>query len=139
VSYRQDKQGQIRLGKKRRGRLEKLLSQNNLSSRMRKRAQILLLSEKGWSRALIIEASGSTTSTISRTRRRYIDGDLDLALHEKPRPGAEKKLTKREEEQVIALVCSEPPEGFSRWSVRLLTETVQQEPWFESQVGRETI
>ena len=43
-------------------------------------------------------------------------------MSEKPRPGGERKLTAREEQRVVALACTEPPEGYSRWTVRLLCE-----------------
>ena len=69
-------------------------------------------------------ATGSSTSTVGRVRRQYCQEGLAEALREKPRPGAPTKLAKAQEQEIAAVVCTTPPPGFARWSVRLLTEEV---------------
>lgn len=100
--------------------------------------QILLLSDKGWSRVAIAEATLASVSTVGRVRQQYGDDGLDAALGELPRSGTPPKLTPRQEQEVVAVACSSPPEGFARWSLRLLTEEVHRRGIVES-VSRELI
>jgi len=55
-------------------------------------------------------------------KKRYFEGGLDFALHEKARSGAPLKMDGRIEAQLTLLACSDPPEGRSRWTVRLLAD-----------------
>lgn len=114
----------VRLRKSVREELERMLKGRQATARERVRARILLLSHAGWDRPSIAEATGSSTSTVGRVRRQYCKEGLAEALAEKPRPGAPLKLTPRQEQEIVALVCTSPPTGFARWSVRLLTEEV---------------
>ena len=59
-------------------------------------------------------------STVYRTRRRFVEGNLERALSEEPRPGAARKLSGREEALLVATACSSPPEGRARWTLELL-------------------
>jgi transposase len=59
-------------------------------------------------------------STVYRTKRRFVEVDLEAALSEEPRSGAERKLTGKEEALLIATACSKPPEGRARWMLKLL-------------------
>jgi transposase len=59
-------------------------------------------------------------STVYRTKRRFVEGNLDKALTEEPRPGAKRKLTGHEEALLVATACSRPPEGRARWTIELL-------------------
>ena len=56
--------------------------------------------------------------------KRYIDGGLERALFDASRPGKAPGLDQQEQQRIIAVVCSAPPEGRARWTVRLLTEEV---------------
>ncbi len=111
----------VRLRARERRELEQLLRGGELSSRVRVRARVLLLSHEGWDRESIATATGSSTSTVGRVRRRYCEEGLKAALRERPRPGASPKLSPQEEQRVVALACTDPPKGFARWSLRLLT------------------
>jgi transposase len=84
-------------------------------------AHILLKAAKGWNDASIADAFATSTKTVQRTRRRFVEGGLRAALTEQERPGQPTKLTPEQEILLIALVCSAPPSGFQRWTVRLLT------------------
>ena len=88
-----------------------------------KRAQVLLAAEAGVDDdaiALTVNVSGST---VYRTKRRFVEGNLEAALSEEPRPGAERKLTGREEALLVATACSKPPVGCARWTLKLLANT----------------
>jgi transposase len=57
---------------------------------------------------------------VSNLKRRYFEGGIAGALYDKPRPGAKPKVDGEVEARLIALTCSEPPEGYERWTLRLL-------------------
>ena len=91
-------------------------------------AHILLKSSQGWTDQQIVEAFETSLKTVQRVRQRYQDSGLAAALQEQPRSGPPRKLTLAEETALIALVCSKPPAGRCRWTVRLLTnEAIQRE------------
>jgi len=65
-------------------------------------------------------ALGWGGSTVYRTKRRFVLGNLELALREEPRPGAARKLSGKEEALLVATACSSPPQGRARWTLDLL-------------------
>ena len=100
--------------------LRALLSGGKHASRKLKRAQILLAADAGASDEEIARSVGVGGSTVYRTKRRFVEGDLERALSEEPRPGAERKLTGKEEALLVATACASPPEGRARWTLELL-------------------
>jgi transposase len=80
-----------------RNELATLLSGGKSPARKLKRAQILLAADAGVSDEDIALTVGVGGSTVYRTKRRFVDGKLERALSEEPRPGAERKLTGKEE------------------------------------------
>ena len=92
------------------------------SARSIKRAHILLLANRRRSDPQIAEQVGVCRATVYNIRRRYCTEGLQAALHEKPRPGAPKKLDGRGEARFTAIACSEPPMGRQRWTLRLLAD-----------------
>src|SRR5215210_5872603 len=87
-----------------------------------KRAQILLASEAGSLDAAIAKSISVGTSTVYRTKRRFVEEGLEAALSEEPRPGAERKLAAKEEALLVAIACSNPPAGRARWTLSLLAD-----------------
>jgi transposase len=81
---------------------------------------------------------GLAAKTVREIRDRYRQGGLERALYDKSRPGAVPRLDASQRQRVIAMVCSDPPEGRARWTVRLLTEEAIRRKLVSS-VGRETI
>jgi putative transposase len=79
-----------------------------------------------------------TRQSIRNLARRYDEGGLERALYEKQRPGAEKLLTAQQRQRIIAMVCSDPPQGRARWTVRLAAEEAVKRR-LVPRVGRETI
>ena len=93
-----------------------------ISARKMKRAQILLKADETWKDRDIIAALNTSRSTVERIRKRYVEGGLDKALNEDPRPGAKCKLDGRAEAHLIALACSDPPDDSDHWALRLLAD-----------------
>jgi transposase len=79
-----------------------------------------------------------TPQAIRNIGHRYQKGGLDAALYEKQRPGAAAVLDQGQKQRIIAMVCSEPPEGRARWTVRLVVQEAVKRK-LVPHVGRETI
>lgn len=112
----------VELTDEERNELLALTNGGNTKARKIRRAQILLMSDKGWSDQQIAEALSVGTSTVFRTKRRFVEEGLQQALTERPRPGATRKLDGKQEALLVALACSDPPEGRARWTLQLLTD-----------------
>lgn len=97
-----------------------LTRKGKASARKINRARILLMSDEGKTDGEIREALGISQTTIWRTRKRYVEGDLDWSLNEQPRPGAPPKLDGKQEAFLVALACSDAPEGRESWTMQLL-------------------
>src|ERR1700733_12344589 len=110
----------VELSQSERAELMQLLSGGTHAARKLKRAQILLAADSGASDEEIATSIGVGGSTVYRTKRRFVLGNLELALREEPRPGAERKLSGKEEALLVATTCSSPPEGRARWTLDLL-------------------
>jgi len=83
----------VELSQAERDELKALLSGGKRAVRKVKRAQILLAADAGASDEEIVTSIGVGGSTVYRTKRRFVLGNLELALREEPRPGAERKLS----------------------------------------------
>jgi transposase len=105
-----------------RDQLGTLLSAGKHPARKLKRAQILLAADAGVGDDNIAASVGVGGSTVYRTKRRFVEGNLECALSEEPRPGADRKLTGKEEALLIATACSSPPAGRARWTLELLAD-----------------
>ena len=92
------------------------------SARKLNRARILLLADEDKTDREVAEGLHSSTPTVQRTRKRFVEGNLDRALNEDPRPGAERKLDERGEAVLETLARSEPPEGRKKWTLQLLAD-----------------
>lgn len=113
----------VELTQSEREELTALLSGGRHPARKLKRAQILLAAEAGVDDETIATTVQVSGSTVYRTKRRFVEGNLEAALSEEPRPGAERKLTGREEALLVATACSKPPPGCARWTLKLLAST----------------
>lgn len=100
--------------------LQGLVSGGTHPVREVKRAWILLKANAGWRGTAIAQALEVTPATVCGVKRRFVEGGLDAALHDLPRPGRPPKLDEKGEAHLIALACSEAPEGHDHWSLRLL-------------------
>jgi len=93
-----------------------------VSTRKVTRARILLKADEGWTDEQIIAALDTSVRTVERTRKRFVEGGLEKALNDDPRPGARRKLDGRGEAYLLALTCSEPPDDHDHWALRVLAD-----------------
>ena len=132
VRYRVD------LSQAERDQLSALLSGGTHASRKLKRAQILLAADAGVSDNDIAASIAVGGSTVYRTKRRFVEDNLEAALSEEQRRGAARKLTGKEEALLVATACSNPPEGRARWTLELLAGAMVRLTEHE-ELSRETV
>jgi len=128
-----------------RDRLTALISAGKRSALTLTRARILLKADQApggpsWDDARITEALDCGLRTVERARQRFVERGLEPALGRKPqdRPSRERKFDGAAEARLIALACSQPPEGRARWTLKLLADRLVELEVFES-VSDETV
>src|SRR5579872_689109 len=114
----------VELSQTERDELAALLAGGKHAVRKLKRAQILLAADAGVDDETIAKSVAVGGSTVYRTKRRFVEGNLEAALSEEPRPGGERKLNGREEALLVATACSDPPKGRKRWTLELLADAM---------------
>ena len=119
----------VRLSGEERKSLRSLVSSGKGPARMFTRARILLKADAGeggpgWPDEKIAEALDVTVQTIERVRKQLVEDGLESVLSRRTylQKVSRKKLDGDAEAHLIALACSETPEGYSRWSLRLLAD-----------------
>jgi transposase len=111
----------VELTEKERTDLTRRLEREALTGRQRRRLQIVLLADQGQTDAQIAAATDAGRSTVERIRKRCAREGLGAALSEKPRSGAPAKLNGKQEALIVALACSDAPQGGqAKWTARLL-------------------
>ncbi len=113
----------VELSEAERTQLQSLLSGGRHAARKLKRAQILLAADRGVADEEIARSLAVGGSTVTRTKRRFVESNLEGALNEEPRPGALRKLSGQEEALLVATACASPPAGrpagrSRRWPAR---------------------
>ena len=117
----------VRLEVEERERLNELVSKGKAEAYKIKHANILLKVDAeglNWSDEETAEAFGCHTNTARNVRQRFVEQGLEAAMERKKqeRPSREKVLDGEKEARLIAVCCSAPPEGFARWTLKLLAE-----------------
>jgi len=118
----------IKLTTKEQKQLRGFVSKGVASARLINRAKIILKSDcsKDGSKKSIREISEElevSTRTVSNTRRDYLEGGIErILMRKKPDREYEQAIGGKEEAQIIALACSKAPEGYDRWTLRLLRD-----------------
>ena len=128
----------LRLSKHDEGVLTELLRSGMQQVRVVLRALALLQLSIGDPVSAIARRLHLTPKTIRDIGKRYLESGLDRALYERARPGAKPLLDAAVQQRIIAMVCSDPPEGQARWTVRLIVEQAIKRK-LVPRVGRETI
>jgi len=105
-----------------RQRLQELVRSGTRSVRVVRRASILLKSDEGFTDEEIAEHVDCSDRTVRSVRKRFCTEGLDRALYDAPRSGAPPTFTPRQQQRVVALACTDPPEGRTRWTLELLCE-----------------
>lgn len=120
----------VTLTEEERQKLEDISKKGKTEAARITRARILLLADKGehgpgWTSRMISEAVGVTPRTIEHVKQRFVERGIDQALERSPWKTSKPRLFDGEKEaRLIALACSEPPEGRARWTLVLLSEKV---------------
>ena len=106
--------------------LKQLIKSGKENHRVLERARVLWLLDRsqGNKRQIdqVVAATMVSTRTVYNIKARYFAEGLSRALYDKPQPGATPKITGEVEAHLIALACSDAPEGRSRWTLRLLAD-----------------
>ena len=118
--------------------LHSFLKKGRKSARELIRANILLFTHEGKTEMEIKDTLRISRATVSNTKKRYREEGLQNALSEKPRSGQPRKYSAKQETEIIAMACTDPPKGRKRWTVRLLTERMKRRNEFET-LNRETV
>lgn len=102
--------------------LEKYVATGKHTARNITRAGILLLSSEGRADAEIVKALDICPATVCNIRKRFSESGLNYALDGKPFPGQPPRLDGRGQAVLIAVACSEPPDGHSSWTMQMLAD-----------------
>jgi putative transposase len=128
----------MELSRRDRQQLNEMLSGGLRPVRTVLRALALRQMDGGQSTPEVARNLGLSAKAVWQIGRRYLEGGLERALFEAPRPGKSPVLDQEKRQRIIAVACSPPPEGRARWTVRLLTEEVVRRKLVPL-VGRESI
>lgn len=90
--------------------------------RVYKRGCVLVLADEGKCDREIIEAVGVSNPTVKRIRKAFVTGGLKAALEDAPRRGRPSIFDGKSRAKITALACSQAPEGYRQWSLRLLAD-----------------
>jgi transposase len=139
------KKNSIVLTAEQRRELEALISAGQAPARKITHARILLKADCGpqgprWSGRQIHEALDVGETTVRRVRHSFAQGGLEAALNRSPQPARpeKRKLDGEQEAHLVALMCSQPPDGYERWSMRLVADKLVELELVES-VSHETV
>lgn len=135
----------VKLKQEQRKLLDDLVKKGEAPARKILHAQILLKSDTGqwgprWPDKQIQEAFGLGETVIKRVRKRYVDNGLEDALQRRKQPERpeKQKIDGKQEAQIIAVLCTEHPEGQERWTLRALTDRIVELEIVE-QISYETV
>ena len=128
----------VELTQAERTQLNNVARKGKSPARKVKRALALLRTDQGLSDREIAEGLAVNPYTVARVRKRFCEEGLEGALNERPRPGQKRKLDGRQEAHLVAVACSDPPEGHTHWTLQLLADKVVEMEFVES-ISPETI
>lgn len=122
-----------------REKLLKLIGSGTAKARTINRARILLKANDGWQDKEISQALDVSIPTVERVRKRFVFEGFEACLRSRRSKRIySRKLDGEQEARLVAMVCSSPPEGYARWSLRLLADRVVQMKIIDS-ISHETV
>jgi transposase len=132
------KRYQVSLSPDDRRHLEQVISRGKSPARVITRARILLKASDGATDVQIVEALGCGSATVGRVRRRFVTGGLEHVLRDKALPGRPRVLSSKQAAHLIAIACSDAPDGHDHWPLRLLGQKMVELGYVES-ISPETV
>jgi len=114
----------VNLSAEERATLVQMVRAGTSGARGLTRARVLLKADEGLSDAQVAAALDVGVATVHRIRQRCVEEGFAAALRDRPRQGGTPKFDTKQHAHVIALACSVPPEGRTRWTLRLLADRV---------------
>lgn len=99
-----------------------IIGKGKASPRAVNRAHILLLAAEDKTDEQIAAALHCKAATVARTRKRFVAGNLPLALYDRPRSGRRPKLSEHAQATLVALACSQAPDERTHWTMQLLAD-----------------
>lgn len=133
------KRVEITLKDEERHHLVLLSTSGTCQVRTLQRAQVLLALDRGVLDSHITEVLGIDRTRLWRIRKRYLSEGLGRALSDQPRPGRPREYDDKAEADLVALACSAPPVGYSRWSLGLLTKVAREQSNLLKSVSEGTV
>ena len=117
----------VTLTEEERQELKELIREGKAEGYRIKHAEILLKLDEitenaSWTYPRIGEAYGGTPYTISQIAKRFVTGGLKAALGRREQENRHRKVDGKVEAHIVALTCSEPPEGRERWTLQLIAD-----------------
>lgn len=128
----------LSLSETERAEIQKFVRQGKANARTLTRAWALLKLADGWDEAKIAETFAISPATVKNVARRFVQGGLDLVLHDQVQQRRRQALTGQQAAHVIAITCSPAPDGHDHWTVRLLASKAV-ELGFVSSISPNTI
>jgi transposase len=128
----------LRLTAKEKTYLTGIMRKGSVNARVLTRAHILRRLARGESPPTVAENLDVSANTVRNVARRYMEGGLDDALFDQPRPGQPELLDTKQKQRIIAMVCSDPPPGHARWTLHLIVDEARRMK-IVSSISHETI
>lgn len=126
----------VALGESEVQQIEKIIKKGIISARVQTRARVLLMANEKKTDREIANTLKLNRTTPQDIRRRFVQGGINRALYDLPRPGQKRRCSVAEEATITAIACTAPPDGYSRWTLDLLQEKITREV---KKIGRTTI
>jgi transposase len=128
----------VELSREEQEELERLIRKGKSSARKQTRARILLRANEGMQVQEIMKVLDASEDMVYRARQRFVEEGLEAALNDNPHPGKQCKLNDKQRAHVIALACSDAPDGHEHWTLRLLADKIV-ELGFAASISHETV
>jgi len=113
---------EIKLNKIEIKKLQTLVKKGTAKAREITRARTLLLSHENEKTSTIARVLSINPCTVRNIKCYYLEGGIDTAIYDSPRPGAPGKFTSKDKAAITALACTKAPEGYAKWSLNLLAK-----------------
>lgn len=116
--------------------LQDIVRKGRHKARIMRRAQILLWSDAGKTDGDIAALLNIRPLTVAQTRQRWVE---ERSLEDKPRPGGKSKLDAKQEALLVALACSDAPDGYESWTMQLLADQLVELKVIDAPISDETV